>query len=95
MKSREAARLNQALRPSVSTSLPSSEPSIPLMDQGWFYPPVIPDKDRYEVEFDGPDGREHHLNWSVRRKLVICCFFWLDHFLRSGDRLCLLRQWKR
>lgn len=44
----------------------------PLPNFGWSkpYPPPLPEKDAYVVEFDGPDDPLHPQNWALKKKYV-------------------------
>jgi DHA1 family multidrug resistance protein-like MFS transporter len=44
---------------------------IPTMGGGRDYPPSLPDRDPYRVDFDGPDDPRHPHNWPMKRKVVI------------------------
>ena len=54
----------------VGRSLKSRESRKPLPEfgAGKSYPPQLPDKEEYVVEFDGPDDPLHPQNWSMRKK---------------------------
>ena len=41
------------------------------MGAGKEYPPLLPDREEYVVEFDGPDDPLHPQNWPMRKKLGI------------------------
>lgn len=47
----------------------SSRP-LPSFGAGKPYPPPLPDRDEYVVEFDGPDDPLHPMNWTTKRKYV-------------------------
>ena len=42
------------------------------------YPPDLPDRDAFEVTFDGPNDPLHPFNWSMRKKVIICVVLCLD-----------------
>ncbi|CCF59034.1 hypothetical protein KAFR_0F04390 [Kazachstania africana CBS 2517] len=42
------------------------------------YPPSLPDKDAFEVTFDGPDDPLHPFNWTLTKKTIICLILCLD-----------------
>lgn len=46
-------------------------PLLP-MGNGRPYPPKLPDRGPYEVQFDGPNDPIHPFNWGFWRKIVIC-----------------------
>jgi DHA1 family multidrug resistance protein-like MFS transporter len=45
----------------------SRRPLMP-MGAGKPYPPPLPEREEYVVEFDGPDDPLHGQNWSLRKK---------------------------
>lgn len=49
-----------------------SNKPLPTMGGGRDYPPLLPDRDPYRVDFDGPDDPIHPHNWPLRRKIIIC-----------------------
>lgn len=53
-----------------STSKTSKKP-LPAMGAGKEYPPLLPEREEYVVEFDGPHDPLHPQNWPMRKKLVI------------------------
>jgi DHA1 family multidrug resistance protein-like MFS transporter len=46
-----------------------SRKPLPAMGAGKPYPPPLPEREEYVVEFDGPDDPLHAMNWPIRRKL--------------------------
>ena len=56
----------------VGRSLKSRESKKPLPEFGGgkSYPPPLPEREEYVVEFDGPDDPLHAQNWPLRKKLV-------------------------
>lgn len=44
---------------------------IPSMGGGRDYPPPLPERDPYRVDFGGPADPRHPHNWPIRRKVVI------------------------
>lgn len=54
----------------VGRSLKSRESRKPLPNFGGGrdYPPLLPDREDYVVEFDGPDDLLHPQNWSMKKK---------------------------
>ncbi|RDK42242.1 bicyclomycin resistance protein [Aspergillus phoenicis ATCC 13157] len=47
------------------------------MGQGKVFPPALPNREDYVVDFDGPDDPEHPFNWPLPTKLLIsmiACF---------------------
>ena len=49
------------------TSRQSKKP-LPNFGGGKDYPPQLPAREEYVVEFDGPDDPMHPQNWSLRKK---------------------------
>jgi len=47
----------------------SSQKPLPAFGANKPYPPPLPDREAYVVEFDGPNDPLHAQNWSVRKKL--------------------------
>ncbi len=60
-------------RSATAKSRESRRP-LPEMGLGKPYPPPLPDRDEYVVEFDGPDDPIHAQNWPFKKKcvLIIC-----------------------
>ncbi|KAL8646567.1 MAG: hypothetical protein Q9210_006063 [Variospora velana] len=57
----------------VGRSLKSRESSKPLPNFGGGkeYPPALPEKEEYVVEFDGPDDPLHPQNWPIKKKILM------------------------
>ncbi|KAL8927791.1 MAG: hypothetical protein Q9208_002207 [Pyrenodesmia sp. 3 TL-2023] len=57
----------------VGRSLRSRESKKPLPNFGGGkeYPPQLPEREEYVVEFDGPDDPLHPQNWPIKRKIAI------------------------
>ncbi|KAF2761926.1 major facilitator superfamily [Pseudovirgaria hyperparasitica] len=57
----------------VGASLKSRQSTKPLPDFGGGkpYPPPLPDREEYVVEFDGADDPLHAMNWPLKKKLGI------------------------
>lgn len=49
----------------------SSKKPLPHMGAGKDYPPLLPEREEYVVEFDGPDDPLHPQNWPMRKKITI------------------------
>ncbi|KAF2843692.1 MFS general substrate transporter [Patellaria atrata CBS 101060] len=47
------------------------ERPLPNFGAGKPYPPLLPEREEYVVEFDGPDDPLHAQNWPMKRKLFI------------------------
>lgn len=45
-----------------------SKKPLPNFGGGRDYPPLLPDREEYVVEFDGPDDPLHPQNWSMTKK---------------------------
>jgi DHA1 family multidrug resistance protein-like MFS transporter len=43
---------------------------MPDFGAGKSYPPPLPDREEYVVEFSGPDDPLHAMNWPLRKKLA-------------------------
>ncbi|EFW19866.1 hypothetical protein D8B26_003635 [Coccidioides posadasii str. Silveira] len=56
----------------VGASFRSRTPKgpLPAFGAGKPYPPPLPEKEEYVVEFDGPDDPLHPQNWSMKRKVA-------------------------
>lgn len=54
----------------VGKSLKSRESRKPLpkFGAGKEYPPLLPEREEYVVEFDGPDDPLHPQNWPMKKK---------------------------
>lgn len=44
---------------------------LPPFGAGKEYPPLLPDREEYVVEFDGPDDPMHAQNWPLHRKVIM------------------------
>ncbi len=51
-----------------STTSRQSRRPLPEFGAGKPYPPPLPDREEYVVEFDGPDDPMHAQNWPLRKK---------------------------
>ncbi|EJT72071.1 polyamine transporter 2 [Gaeumannomyces tritici R3-111a-1] len=63
-RSQHSATIGRSLR-----SRESRKP-LPAFGAGKPFPPQLPDREEYVVEFDGPDDPMHAQNWSLNKKLV-------------------------
>lgn len=56
----------------VGASVKSRQPtkSLPVMGHDKPYPPPLPDREEYVVEFDGAEDPLHAQNWPIKRKLM-------------------------
>lgn len=75
-----------------SKSRESTKP-LPPFGAGRPFPPPLPEREEYVVEFDGPDDPLHPLNWPMRKKCVSlpnsCAQSMLMAFPESLQRPCL------
>ena len=60
---------SQSILPARRTISSKSRP-LPEFGGGKPYPPPLPDKEEYVVEFDGPNDPMHAQNWPLRKKYV-------------------------
>lgn len=52
-----------------------SKKPLPPFGAGKPYPPPLPSKEEYVVEFDGPDDPLHPQNWTTKKKYTDCLCF--------------------
>ncbi|KAH9827293.1 Major Facilitator Superfamily [Teratosphaeria destructans] len=52
--------------------------TLPQFGGGKPYPPTLPEREEYVVEFDGHDDPAHAQNWPLRTKLTIAAILILD-----------------
>lgn len=48
----------------------TSKKPLPAFGAGKPYPPPLPEREAYVVEFNGPDDPLHAQNWPLKKKLV-------------------------
>jgi DHA1 family multidrug resistance protein-like MFS transporter len=48
----------------------ASRKPLPGFGAGKPYPPALPEREEYVVEFDGPDDPMHAMNWSLKKKIL-------------------------
>ncbi|KOS19634.1 putative transporter [Escovopsis weberi] len=60
----------QTVGASEKTISRASRRPLPPFGGGKPYPPLLPEREEYVVEFDGPDDPLHAQNWPLRKKLV-------------------------
>jgi DHA1 family multidrug resistance protein-like MFS transporter len=44
---------------------------MPNFGAGKPFPPQLPEREEYVVEFDGPDDPLHAQNWPMKKKIVV------------------------
>ena len=54
----------------ASATSRQSKKALPVMGHGKPYPPSLPDREEYVVEFDGADDPLHGQNWPLKRKMM-------------------------
>ncbi|KAK2802947.1 hypothetical protein FQN50_007192 [Emmonsiellopsis sp. PD_5] len=62
-RSQHSATVGAGVRSRVSRK------PLPAFGAGKPYPPLLPEREEYVVEFDGPDDPLHPQNWPMKRKL--------------------------
>lgn len=65
-KSQHSLTVGASIRSRSKTLRP-----LPAFGAGKEYPPLLPDREEYVVEFDGEDDPLHAQNWSLRKKLPV------------------------
>jgi MFS transporter, DHA1 family, multidrug resistance protein len=55
---------------SKTMSRRSTKKPLPAFGGGKPYPPPLPEREEYVVEFDGPEDPLHAQNWTMKKKLV-------------------------
>ncbi|KAF2667798.1 major facilitator superfamily transporter [Microthyrium microscopicum] len=60
-----------------------SRAPIPKMGAGKPYPPALPDREEFVVEFDGVDDPMHAQNWTLKRKLTTSAMLAYTTFVAS------------
>jgi len=67
-RSQHSATVGAGLK--ARTTSRQSKP-LPAFGAGKPYPPALPEREEYVVEFDGPDDPLHAMNWPMTKKLRI------------------------
>ncbi|KAJ5713525.1 MFS general substrate transporter [Penicillium malachiteum] len=67
----ETQRLQHQLTVGESVKSRASKTPLPAFGAGKPYPPPLPDRDDYVVEFDGPDDPLYPKNWPTKTKVYI------------------------
>ncbi|KAF2707952.1 MFS general substrate transporter [Pleomassaria siparia CBS 279.74] len=65
-------------RLSSTLSRRRTERPLPPLGAGKPYPPPLPDREEYVVEYDGHDDPLHSQNWSMKKKLCISVILAFD-----------------
>ncbi|SCU84824.1 LAFA_0D12222g1_1 [Lachancea sp. 'fantastica'] len=72
------ARINRRVSRILSGSQNQAEKlgvdysNCPPMGGGRPFPPMLPDREQFEVAFDGPDDPLHPYNWPIRKRVLLC-----------------------
>ncbi|KAJ5159806.1 Major facilitator superfamily multidrug transporter FLU1 [Penicillium canariense] len=67
----ETQRLQHSMTVGESVKSRPSKLPLPAFGAGKPYPPQLPNRDDYVVEFDGPDDPLYPQNWSIKTKIYI------------------------
>lgn len=62
----------------VGTTRSRPQKDLPAFGGGKEYPPLLPDREEYVVEFEGPDDPKHPQNWPLKHKLMISSILVFD-----------------
>lgn len=70
------------------------ETPLPKMGKDKPYPPDLPDRDPWRVDFNGPDDPDFPQNWPLKRKMAICgvlgfatlCVAWGSSVFAAGSQ---------
>ncbi len=65
-RSQHVGTVGQSLR----TRTRDSKRPLPAFGAGKPFPPPLPDREEYVVEFEGPDDPLHGQNWPLRKKIL-------------------------
>ena len=68
-RSQHSATVGASLKSRTVTR--QSRLPLPGFGAGKPYPPALPDREEYVVEFDGPDDPMHAQNWPLKKKLPV------------------------
>ncbi|KAK5127135.1 hypothetical protein LTR85_008495 [Meristemomyces frigidus] len=74
----EDHRLQHFLTVGTSRASTSASQQLPEFGGGKPYPPPLPEREEYVVEFNGHDDPHHAQNWPMKKKLVISSILILD-----------------
>ena len=73
-RSQHAATVGASQVPSLlsrTITRRKTEKPLPSLGAGKPFPPALPERDEYVVEFDGHDDPLHAQNWAVKKKLIM------------------------
>lgn len=68
-RSQHTFTVGESLRSRTATRY--SKTALPNFGAGKPYPPLLPERDEYVVEFDGPQDPLHAQNWPLKKKLPV------------------------
>ncbi|KAF7194006.1 putative transporter [Pseudocercospora fuligena] len=68
-RSQHSATVGQSIRSRTRTRHETTP--LPAFGAGKPYPPDLPDREEYVVEFDGPNDPLHAQNWPMKKKLPV------------------------
>lgn len=68
-RSQHSATVGASLRSRTATR--HSKTPLPAFGAGKPYPPPLPEREEYVVEFDGPDDPLHAHNWPLKKKMPV------------------------
>ena len=71
-------RLQHSLTVGSRKTGTSEAAHLPNFGGGKPYPPLLPEREEYVVEFDGHEDPSHAQNWPLKRKIVIASILILD-----------------
>ncbi|KAF2019053.1 major facilitator superfamily [Aaosphaeria arxii CBS 175.79] len=66
----QTARSQHSQTVGSTLSSRKSKKPLPAFGAGKPFPPPLPEREEYVVEFDGPNDPLHAQNWSLRKKLI-------------------------
>ncbi|KAH6720269.1 major facilitator superfamily domain-containing protein [Leptodontidium sp. 2 PMI_412] len=64
--------------PSIALRTFLEEQGLPTFGKGKTYPPSLPDRESYVVDFEGPDDPLNAQNWPVKTKLLLSAILIFD-----------------
>ncbi|ODH45696.1 hypothetical protein GX48_08226 [Paracoccidioides brasiliensis] len=80
-RSQHSATVGAGLRPHPSRK------TLPPFGAGKPYPPPLPEREEYVVEFDGPDDPLHPQSWPVKKKYVLFINFFVYDVVLTRARI--------